>query len=73
MLYDTLTGPNTVIAGCDYTKLVEAGDPSNSALVRLMNKKCGTFIMPPSCNQSTCLSAADLKTLTDWVQAGAPP
>ncbi|HET7539836.1 MAG TPA: hypothetical protein VFK05_08185 [Polyangiaceae bacterium] len=73
MLYETLTGANTVIAECDYTKLVEAGDPSKSALVRLMNKKCGTFIMPPSCNQTTCLSAADLKTLSDWIQAGAPP
>jgi len=73
MLYATLTGPNTVIASCDYTKLVEAGDPSKSALVRLMNKKCGNFVMPPGCNQATCLPAADLKTLSDWIQAGAPP
>ena len=73
MLYATLTGPNTVLAACDYTKLVEPGDPSKSALVRLMNRKCGTFTMPPSCNKTTCLSAADLDTLSAWIQLGAPP
>ena len=73
MLYATLTGPGTVLAECDYTRMVEAGDPSKSALVRLMNKKCGSFIMPPSCNKSTCLPEADLKALSDWIQAGASP
>jgi len=73
MLYPMLTGPNTVIAACDYTRLVEEGDPARSALVRLMNRKCGSFTMPPSCNKTTCLSAADLKTLSDWIAAGAPP
>ena len=72
-LYATLTGPNTVLAACDYTKLVEPGDPSKSALVKLMNRKCGSFTMPPSCNQTPCISAADLKTLSDWISAGAPP
>jgi hypothetical protein len=73
MLYATLTGPNTVLAECGYTKLVQAGDPANSALVRLMNRKCDSFTMPPSCNKTTCLAPADLKTLSDWIQAGAPP
>ena len=73
MLYATLTGPNTVLAECGYTKLIEAGDPSKSALVRLMNRKCDGFTMPPSCKQTTCLSAADLQTLSDWILAGAPP
>jgi len=72
-LYETLTGPNTVLAACDYTKMVEAGDPANSALVRLMNRKCGSFTMPPSCKKTPCLSETDLKTLSDWIQAGAPP
>ena len=72
MLYATLTA-GTVLAECDYNKMIEPGDPSKSALVQLMNRKCGTFTMPPSCNKTTCLSAADLQTLTDWVQAGAPP
>jgi len=71
MLYATLTA-GTVLAECDYNKMIEPGDPSKSALVQLMNRKCGTFTMPPSCNKTTCLSAADLQTLTDWVQAGAP-
>ncbi|HYQ41652.1 MAG TPA: hypothetical protein VER11_06785 [Polyangiaceae bacterium] len=73
MLYATLTGPNTVIASCGYTKLVEAGDPAKSALVRLMNRQCDGFTMPPSCNKTPCISTADLKTLSDWIQAGAPP
>ena len=73
MLYATLTGGNTVLAECDYAKLVEPGDPSKSALMRLMNRKCGSFTMPPSCNKTTCLSAADLMALSDWIQAGAPP
>ena len=73
LLYATLTGPNTVLAECGYTKFVEAGDPAKSALVRLMNRQCDGFTMPPSCNQATCLAAADLKALSDWIQAGAPP
>lgn len=73
MLYATLTGPNTVLAECGYTKLVEAGDPAKSAIVRLMNRKCDDFIMPPTCNKTTCLAEADLKALSDWIQAGAPP
>jgi hypothetical protein len=73
MLYGMLTGPNTVLAACDYTRLVEEGDPAKSALVRLMNRKCGSFTMPPSCNKTPCISAADLKTLSDWIAAGAPP
>ena len=68
MLYAMLTGPNTVLAACDYTRLVEEGDPAKSALVRLMNRKCGSFTMPPSCNKTTCISAADLKALSDWIQ-----
>jgi len=72
MLYATLTA-GTVLAECDYNKMIEPGDPSKSALVQLMNRKCGTFTMPPGCNKTTCLSAADLQTLSDWVQAGAPP
>ena len=71
-LYGTLT-EGTVLAECDYTKLVEPGDPANSALVRLMNRKCGTFVMPPTCRMTPCIPAADLKALTDWIQAGAPP
>jgi len=73
MLYAMLTGPNTVLAACDYTRLVEEGDPAKSALVRLMNRKCGSFTMPPSCNKTPCISAADLKALSDWISAGAPP
>jgi len=73
MLYATLTGPNTVIASCGYTKLVEAGDPAKSALVRLMNRQCDGFVMPPGCNKTPCISSADLKVLSDWIQAGAPP
>jgi hypothetical protein len=73
MLYQTLTGPNTVLAACDYTKFVEAGDPSKSALVRLMNRQCDSFTMPPSCTKTPCISATDLQTLSDWIQAGAPP
>ncbi|HEY0462880.1 MAG TPA: hypothetical protein VGC79_01670 [Polyangiaceae bacterium] len=73
MLYAMLTGPNTVLAECDYTRLVEEGDPSRSALVRLMNRKCGSFTMPPTCNKATCLSSADLQALSDWISAGAPP
>jgi len=72
MLYLTLTGPNTVIASCGYTKLVEAGDPAKSALVRLMNRQCDGFVMPPGCNKTPCISSADLKVLSDWIQAGAP-
>lgn len=72
-LYANLTAEDTVLAECDYTKLVEAGDPSRSALVRLMNRKCGTFTMPPTCRSTPCISAADLKALSDWIQAGAPP
>lgn len=73
MLYATLTGPSTVIASCGYTKLVEAGDPAKSALVRLMNRQCDGFVMPPGCNKTPCISSADLKVLSDWIQAGAPP
>lgn len=72
LLYATLTA-NTVLAECGYTKLIEPGDPSKSALVRLINRQCDGFIMPPTCKTNPCLPAADLATLTDWIQAGALP
>jgi len=72
MLYETLTGA-TVLAECGYTRLVEEGDPAKSALVRLMNRQCDGFTMPPSCNKTPCLATADLQALSDWIQAGAPP
>ena len=71
-LYATLTA-GTVLAECDYTKLIEPGDPAKSALVRLMNRQCGSFTMPPSCSKTPCLPSADLKLLSDWIQAGALP
>ncbi|HYP98859.1 MAG TPA: hypothetical protein VER96_09300 [Polyangiaceae bacterium] len=72
MLHETLTAA-TVLAECGYTKLVEAGDPAKSAIVRLMNRQCDGFTMPPSCNKTPCLATADLQALSDWIQAGAPP
>jgi len=72
MLYGTLTG-GTILAECEYTPLIEPGDVANSSLVRLLSRECGTFVMPPTCRSTPCISAEDMKALTDWIELGAPP
>jgi hypothetical protein len=72
-LYARLTAADTVLAECNHEKLIQPGDPGNSAIVLLLNRACDNFVMPPSCNKTPCIAAADLQAITAWIQAGAPP
>lgn len=69
MLHATLT--TRTVARCSGNTLAKAGDTANSALVKLLNKQCGSFVMPPTCSTTPCLGAADVATITNWIQSGA--
>jgi len=86
-LYTTLTTalPTTTRQGCKGSTLVTPGDASSfliklvtgpgkstcknsgaDAMISRMPNGCGTAPAP------ACLTAAEIKTLTDWVTANAP-
>jgi hypothetical protein len=71
-LYARLTAADTVLAECNYKKLIVPGDSKNSAIVSLLSRECDGFVMPPSCNTTPCVTAAELKTISDWIDEGAP-
>jgi hypothetical protein len=70
MLHSTLM--TRTVARCGGDPLVSPNDPSKSALVKLVNKACGTFVMPPGGASTPTIPAADLTTITSWISAGAP-
>jgi hypothetical protein len=57
-------------------RLVAPGDVANSAILKLVNGECMLdgfpFMMPADCVQAPCLPAAQISTITSWIQAGAP-
>jgi hypothetical protein len=69
-LYTTLT--STAVRECGNDRLVTPGDTANSAVLQLVNGQCGNFLMPATCDVAPCLAAADTKTISDWIAAGAP-
>jgi hypothetical protein len=69
-LYTTLT--STAVSECGNDRLVTAGDTANSAILQLVNGQCGELLMPATCDAPPCLAAADTKTISDWIAAGAP-
>ena len=69
-LYNTLT--STTVRQCGSDHLVTKNDTANSALLELPQGKCSNFIMPQGCTTTPCLASADLTTITNWINAGAP-
>jgi hypothetical protein len=69
-LYNTLK--STSVRQCGSDRLATPNDPANSALLELVQHQCGTFVMPDGCMTNPCISAADIATITQWIQAGAP-
>ncbi|HEX5100504.1 MAG TPA: hypothetical protein VFV94_13440 [Polyangiaceae bacterium] len=69
-LYNTLK--NTTVRQCGSDHLATPNDPANSALLELVQHQCGNFVMPDGCMTNPCISAADIATITTWIQAGAP-
>ncbi len=68
-LYTTLTG--TSVRQCGNDRLVTARDTANSALLEVVSGKCGNLVMPEGCDVTPCLDPPELKTITDWITAGA--
>jgi hypothetical protein len=58
---------------CANNPLVTPNDPSKSAIVQLVSKQCGATVMPVGCKSTPCIPQADLTTITNWINAGAPP
>lgn len=71
-LYTTLT--TTSVSRCNNQKLAVPNDPANSALISVLSKKCTGLTMPLGCfspPSPPCMGAADITTLTNWIQSGA--
>lgn len=71
MLRNTLT--STRVPECGNNPLVTPNDPSKSAVLMLVNRMCGMLVMPAGCGMTPCIPAAEVTTLTNWINAGAPP
>jgi hypothetical protein len=65
----TLT--STTVRQCGGDALVKASDTANSALLSVVTGKCSGLRMPVGCTNSMCLPAADITTITNWIQQGA--
>jgi hypothetical protein len=68
-LYTTLT--TYMVTRCSNRTLAIAGDPTNSALIRMLTGGCNAFRMPDGCSQQPCIAPADVDLLTAWIQQGA--
>ncbi len=72
----------TSVMHCKGTTLVAPGNAAGSFLVTVVspgmpscknngaNETIGR--MPDNCTNNTCLTAAQIKTISDWITAGAP-
>src|SRR5262249_18527587 len=70
-LYGTLT--MTKVSQCGGDALVMPGDPMNSALLKLPQHQCGTFVMPRTCTtQNPCIPMTEIDTISAWIMSGAP-
>jgi hypothetical protein len=67
--YSTLT--THAVSRCGGDTLVKANDAANSAILELVQGMCGSFLMPRGCSKAPCISAADIQTITTWVNEGA--
>jgi hypothetical protein len=73
-LYSRLTTYMSV--NCGNIPIVTPGDPSRSALVKLLKGPCGmTPRMPNGCTEQdgNCLPAEYIAAIEQWVANGAPP
>jgi len=73
LLYTNLT--SYISKACDNTKLVTPGDPTQSALVRILKGPCGaTPRMPYDCSVEAgdCIPAEYITAIEQWIAAGAP-
>jgi hypothetical protein len=73
-LYSTLL--NTAVSECGGARLVVPGNSQGSAILQLVNRQCSKdgepFYMPHDCTSNPCLPASQIRTITNWIQAGAP-
>jgi len=81
-LYSVLTTAiPTTVGHCKGTTLVVPSNAAGSFLVSVVTAKATCknngademiARMPDNCSGNTCLSAAQIKTISDWIAAGAP-
>ena len=69
-LYNTLL--SDTVRQCGNNALITPNNAATSALLMLVNGQCGNLIMPEGCQNTPCWSAADIATVTAWINAGAP-
>lgn len=50
--------------------MVVPGAPETSALVRMLNRDCGEFYMPPDTYDP--FTPEEMAQITGWIAAGAP-
>lgn len=74
-LYETLLG--TRVEQCGDIPLVDPGKPETSAILRLITRQCGDFVMPANCPSDeqgypTCWPEYAVLELSTWIARGAP-
>jgi hypothetical protein len=70
-LYTNLT--THVSVDCGNLKVVEPGQPANSALIKILKGPCGsTPRMPYGCTEEGCVPTDVVTALETWIANGAP-
>jgi len=69
--YSTFT--THAVSRCGGDKLATPNDTANSAFLELVTGQgsCGGYKMPRGCSTSPCIPAAEIDTVTSWINAGA--
>jgi hypothetical protein len=58
---------------CGNLKVVEPGQPANSALIKILKGPCGsTPRMPYDCMEDGCVPTDVVTALETWIANGAP-
>jgi hypothetical protein len=70
-LQTTLT--TFAVSRCGGDPLVTPNDAANSSLLQLLNRQCMNLTMPLGCTTTPCIPAGEITTITNWINAGAPP
>jgi hypothetical protein len=73
-LYDTLRSKK--VSPCGNVPLVNPGNPEQSALLMLVKRQCGSFVMPDDCPPEssgavTCWPEEDILQVGTWIENGA--
>ena len=68
-LYGTLTSFR--VRQCANNPMITPNNPSTSSLLLVTTGKCGGLRMPQGCSGTSCVTASEQQTISNWISQGA--